>query len=78
MAAIFDHACAGSVARDIPQPAAKGSTEQVRSFYLRHSGESRNPGFEKASAVRPILDASFHWKPLLCFQYFRHPWRVLA
>jgi hypothetical protein len=23
----------------------------------RHSGESRNPGFEGASAARPILDA---------------------
>jgi hypothetical protein len=27
----------------------------------RHSGECRNPGVEKASAVRPILDAGFRW-----------------
>jgi hypothetical protein len=39
-------------------------------MYCRHSGGAcpgmietggRNPGFEKASAVRPILDASFCW-----------------
>jgi hypothetical protein len=27
----------------------------------RHSSESWNPGFEQASAVRPILDASLRW-----------------
>jgi len=41
---------------------------------LRHSGASRSPEVPR-DPDRYRLDTGLHWKQLLRFQYFRHPWR---
>jgi len=57
---------------------AKGSPEQVLPHPFRHSGGTC-PGMIEAGGRNPevsksFLDAGFHWKLLLRFQLFRHPW----